>query len=208
VVAGACAAVALACGPKLRRLDEAPLLATPAFELKLVRYYENLPLHFTGEIAVVQCRSAATRDAPAGPTNDAGWQPLGRVTALGSKSAAEVVETARRDYEPIGAHGLAWKGTVLQLSFDGCGSFVTWDPTTLGADQIDPIPKPDYCAPVGAGDCRYHDFEGARRPTYTEIEATPDGAVAFVARSLAFRGVESLRVASADGGRTWQVTRR
>ena len=40
---------------------------------KLVRYYENLPLHYTGEVFRVQCASVHTADSPAHRTQEAGW---------------------------------------------------------------------------------------------------------------------------------------
>jgi hypothetical protein len=198
-------AAGAACGPRLRRLDDAPIHTSPTLRLRLVRYYENLPLHYTGEIYVVQCASDATRDAPAGATSDAGWVALGRGGAIGSERAADLVASQRERYHVLGARLLVWTGTVLKVSFDGCGSFATWDPTTLGADAILPAPKPDFCAPVGAGDCRYMDFEGDRAPRYEEIVATEGGAITFRISSKAFRRAAALRVSSEDGGTTWTV---
>jgi len=194
-----------ACGPSLQRLDEAPLFRTEALELKVVRYHERVFLHFDGEIGVVQCRSAATRDLPAGRTHDAGWAVLGRVAALGSKDAASVAADARKDYLALPGGVLAWKGVVLMLSGDGCRSFVTWDPTRQVPERIDPVPKPDYCAPKGTGDCRYHDFFGDRMPAYSGIEAVAGGRIAFVVRSSAFKGGGAIKVTSEDFGRTWQA---
>jgi hypothetical protein len=205
-VAVAAVAVALAAGGCSGewRLDETVFHDTPELQLKVVRYYENLPFHYSGEIYVVMCRSEATRDFPANETQDAGWRTLGRGGAIGTKRAGDVVQTIADRYRPDGAI-LVWLGTVFQVSFDACGHFATWDPTALPPGQIDPVEKPDYCAPEGSADCRYYDFQGERAPAYDEIHAGADGHVSFRVRSGSLRGVEALRVASDDFGRTWAV---
>jgi hypothetical protein len=57
----------------------------------------------------------------------------------------------------------------------------------LPAEMIDPVKKPDYT------------------PRFERIDIQPDGRVAFVARSAAFRPTGAVRVESADSGRTWAV---
>jgi hypothetical protein len=194
------------CGSSMKRLDDAQVYKGPYFELKIVRYYESLPLHFTGEISVVQCRSPKTSGMPAGRTNDEGWKALGRVGALGSRSAEELVERVRREYLPIGDRILLWTSIVLMISDDGCNSFSTWDPISLPAEMILPVEKPDYCAPKGPADCRYEGFRGDRQPTYSEVRAIPNGAVSFLVRSRAFKTNQAFHVSSPDFGRTWQVS--
>jgi hypothetical protein len=194
-----------ACRPSLRRLDEASMYEGTGLRLKVVRYHENLPLHFTGEIGVVQCASSGTQGLAAGRTNDPGWVALGRVSALGSGSASELLPRARADYLVVDEGTLVWKGTVLQVSYDGCASFAMWDPTTLPAERINPVAKPDYCAPRGTADCRYHDFMDDRTPDYTEIQVRPDGRIGFLARSRSFVP-PALRVTSEDSGKTWRIT--
>lgn len=194
------------CRPSMRRLDEALIHGGPKLRLKVVRYYENLPFHFSGEIGVVQCASSATRGIEAGRTNDSGWVPLGRVRALGSGSACELLPLARADYLVGHDRTLVWKGTVLQVSFDGCSAFATWDPTTLPQERIDPVEKPDYCAPKGSGDCRYYDFQGDRAPRYSEIRVTPGGTIDFRVASRSFTPAQTLRVTSEDSGATWRIS--
>jgi hypothetical protein len=199
------ACVAAGCGPKLRKLDEATLYAGPAFTLKVTRYYENLPLHYTGEIFVLTCSSDRTKTATAGPTNEAGWVMVDRGGAIGSKSASEVVERVRSDYRVIDDRILAWSRVLLSVSFDGCGSFQTWDPTTLPRDLIDPAPRPDWCAPKGTADCRYEDFQGDRLPRYVDVTASADGHVSFRMESKALKPGAAVQVSSGDFGRTWDV---
>lgn len=194
------------CSPSMKRLDDAQVYKGSHFELKVVRYYESLPLHFVGEIAVVQCRSEQTRGVPGGRTNDEGWKELGRIGALGSRSAEELVGRVRQEYLPIGDRVLLWTSIVLMISDDGCNSFSTWDPVSLPADVIIPVERPDYCAPKGLADCRYEDFRGDRRPVYSEVHAVPNGAVSFLVRSSAFKANHAFRVSSPDFGRTWHVS--
>jgi hypothetical protein len=199
------AAVLASCGGGTRKLDEAVFYDGPQFKLKLVRYYENLPFHYVGEVYRVQCGSAQTAQSPAHTTQDAGWVTIGNGGAIGSKSAVELVEGVRDAYRVLDERTLVWAGNGFQVSFDACGQFQSWYPTTLPAEMIDPVEKPDYCAPVGTADCRNHDFLGDRMPRFESIQVQPDGRVAFIARSAAFRPNGAVRVESADSGRSWSL---
>ena len=55
-----------------RKLDEMVFYEGPLFKLKLVRYYENLPPHYTGEVFRVQCASAKTANSPGHKMQDQG----------------------------------------------------------------------------------------------------------------------------------------
>ena len=200
-----CLWVASACSVSRHRLDEAVFHEGPDYSLKLVRWYEDYPLHFTGETAVVECRSPATLNEPAGQRNDAGWVVLGSIPALGSKSASELLPEARRRFLPVDEHILVWTGLTLNASWSGCRGFATWDPTTLPADLIDPAPRPDYCKPKGTADCKYEDFQGERMPDYSNVRASADGAVEFDVRSKGLRTGGPLHVASRDFGKTWEA---
>jgi hypothetical protein len=199
---GACA---WRCVPGTHRLDEVVFREGPGYRLKVVRYYENLPLHYSGEIYTVQCSSEATRDFEAHSTQDAGWRTLARGGAIGTTRASDVVPRLEGQYRAIDRSRLVWLGTVFQVSFDGCGHFASWDPTSLPPERIDPVPKPDYCAPKGDGDCRLFDFQGERAPRYDDIRVEEDGRVAFRVRTPALRGSGALRVTSSDFGRSWEV---
>jgi hypothetical protein len=198
------------CGWGVRRLDEHVFHDGPGYRLKVVRYYESLPLHYSGEIYSVQCQSPATRDLEAQPTQDAGWRTLERGGAIGTKQAAELLPRLEGRYLPIDEARLVWLSRLFQVTFDGCGSFASWDPTALPPEQIDPIEKPDHCAPRGTADCRTLDFDGDRAPRYEAVDVGKDGRIRFVARTPAFRRAAALRVTSSDFGRTWEVepTRR
>lgn len=194
-----------ACGGA-RKLDEVVFYQGPRFKLKLVRFYENLPLHYTGEVYRVQCASAGTAQSPAHATQEAGWVTIGNGGAIGSRSAAELVEQVRPNYRVIDQSTLVWTGNGLEVSFDACGSFRGWYPTTLSTEMISPVEKPDYCAPAGAADCRQYDFLGDRAPRFESIDVRPDGRVGFVARSASILPNGAVRIESTDSGRTWAVT--
>ena len=194
-----------ACSSRPRKLDETLFYDGPQFKLKLVRYYENLPFHYTGEVFRVQCASDRTADSPAHETQDAGWVMLGNGGAIGSKSAAELAEREGANYRIVDERTLAWLGNGVNVSYDACGAFRGWYPTALPAEMIDPVEKPDYCAPKGGADCRHYDFLGDRAPTFEQLDVRPDGRISFVARSKSIQPGGAVRVESPDSGRTWSV---
>ena len=193
------------CGGGTRKLDEAVFYDGPQFKLKLTRYYENLPLHYVGEVYRVHCASPATAWSPAHKTQDSGWVSIGNGGAIGSKSAAELVEPVRKSYEVIDDKTLVWTGNGFEVSFDACGHFRSWYPSRLSAEMIDPVEKPEWCAPAGTADCRNYDFFGDRHPKFEQIEVQPNGKVSFVVRTPALRPHGVLRVESEDSGRNWAV---
>ena len=199
-------AVLAGCTGSTRKLDEVVFYRGPEFRLKLVRYHENLPLHYVGEVYRVQCASDGTARSPAHKTQDAGWVTIGNGGAIGSTSAADMLRRVRHNYHMIDPSTLVWTGNGLEVSFDACGRFQKWYPTALPPELIDPVAKPEYCAPVGTADCRHYDFLGDRAPRFERLEVHPAGRIGFVARSPAIRPAGRVRVESADSGRTWTVT--
>ncbi len=193
------------CGGGTRKLDEAVFYEGPHFKLKLTRYFENLPLHYVGEVYRVHCGSAATAWSPAHKTQDSGWVSIGNGGAIGSRSAAELVEPVRKAYQVIDDRTLVWTGNGFEITFDACGRFQRWYPSHLPAEMIDPAEKPEWCAPAGTADCRNYDFMGERHPKFEQIRVDPDGRVSFVVRTPALRPNGVLRVESTDSGRTWDV---
>ena len=86
------------CAVSARKLDEAFIYEGPQFRVKLVRYYEDYPWHYTGETFKVQCASANTKDSPNLRTQEAGWVTVGNGGAIGSKNATELAERERHNY--------------------------------------------------------------------------------------------------------------
>lgn len=197
------------CSAGIEKLDEAVLHEGPEFRLKLVRYHENLPLHFVGEIARVQCASRATAGSKPHKTQDAGWVALGYGTRDGKTLSATLwAERERPNYRVFGPRTLAWVGNGVSVSFDACATFASWYPTALPVAWIDSAPRPEHCSPKGKTDCRYLDFEGARAPRYEDLRVTEQGEVAFTVRSSALKDGKQVRVASADFGRSWRIEPR
>ncbi|MEW6599440.1 MAG: hypothetical protein AB1499_00575 [Nitrospirota bacterium] len=195
-----------ACKPSTKKIDEVIFYNGPNYKLKLVRYHENLPFHYVGEVFRVLCSSAQTANSPEHKTQDRGWVTLGNGGAIGSKSADELVERERANYHVQDDLTLVTTGKVLRVSFNACGTFHNWDPTTLPANLIDPVEKPSYCAPAGTADCRYYDFEGDREPIYEDVQTSPEGKVSFKVSSKTFKDIKALIVNSSDFGKTWSYT--
>ena len=196
----------ISCGQSTHKLDEAILYEGPQFKLKVVRYYESLPFHFVGEVYSVQCGSAGTADSSGHTTQDPGWVTLASGAAIGSKSAAELIERERSHFRPIDDVTLVWLGAGLQVSFDACGEIRSWYPWELPSELIDPAEKPPYCKPTGNVDCSKDDFLGDREARFDEILVEPAaGTVSFVVRSKALKSGSGVRVTSADRGRTWTI---
>ncbi len=193
------------CGNPNQRLDEYVFYDGPQFRLKVVRFYRNVPFDQLGERAIVMCKSANTADFPATDPQDAGWRVLGSVHAQGSNNAREAAVGVKDNYEVFDEHTLIGKMTVLNISFDACGHFINWDPSRLPAAMIDPLEKPDSCAPNGPADCRYLDFEGNRTPRYEQIRVAGKGQVSFTVSSPAFRDVELLHIQTRNNGAVWHV---
>jgi hypothetical protein len=198
-------ALLVACGNPNQRLDEYVFYEGPQFSLKVVRFYRNIPFNQLGEQAVVMCKSRNTMEITARDQQDAGWRILGAEDARGSKSAKEAALTAKDSYDVFDDHTLIGKMAVFNISFDACGHFINWDPGRLPQAMIDPVEKPDSCAPDGPLDCRYIDFEGDRKPQYEQINVAGNGQVSFTARSPTFRGIELLRVQTGNNGAVWHV---
>jgi hypothetical protein len=188
-----------------RKLDEAVFYQGPGFTLKVVRFYRNLPFSYNGETFSVQCSSETTAGYGAGKFTEPGWRELSSGGAIGTKSADDVIEQVKDQYIIVNDSTLATPGLVFGVSFSGCTPFKSWNPTTLPPEMIDPVDKPDYCAPLGGADCRYYDYEGDRRPVYEDIRVRPEGRISFIVRTKAFKDVAGLMVSSDDAGETWKV---
>ena len=193
------------CGEPNERLDEHVFYNGPQINLKLVRYYRNIPFNYLGEHAVVMCQSANTREFQKQDPHDSGWRILGDAGDQKGKDARELTQDIKHQYQVIDDRILIATLQAINISFDACGSFVSWDPTRLPSHMIHAVDKPDSCAPQGPADCRYLDFEGERLPSYEQIDIRNDREVSFTVRSSAFRDVQALRVQSNDGGKHWQV---
>lgn len=200
------------CDKELRKLDEKVFLDTPDLKLKLVRYYENLPLHYSGAIYVTQCSSPNSTTLPASDTNEAGWRIIDRGAALDSNSAAEAVEKVRHRYTVIGDSTLYWSYIPLNISLDGCRTVITWSPVTLPSEMILPAALPEHCKQDKEKVCdRMYGpmwaFQAEGRvPHYFDVKATRTGMISFRMRSKAVKEGSTLFVTTSNNGKTWNVT--
>ncbi|OGI62385.1 MAG: hypothetical protein A2W18_10635 [Candidatus Muproteobacteria bacterium RBG_16_60_9] len=200
-----------ACSKELRKLDEAVFLETPELTLKLVRYYENLPFSYSGEIYVTQCSSPNSKKLPASDVNEPGWRVIDRGAALGSKSAPEVVDKVRNRYTVIGDGILYWSHVPLNISLDGCRTLITWSPVTLPAETIIPAALPEHCKHDKEAVCdRMYGSSWAfqaqgRLPRYFDVQATRQGKISFRMQSAAIKDGSILLVTSSNGGKSWDV---
>ena len=122
--------------PSARKLDEVVFYDGPHFKLKLVRYYENLPFSFVGEVFRVQALSAFTADIPGHRTQDPGWKTLGMGGATGSNNAQEILDRERHKYLIINDETLVWVDNGFNISFDSLRSSRSWSPTSLSDEFI------------------------------------------------------------------------
>lgn len=195
----------------MRKLDEAVFLDTPELTLKVVRYYENLPFSFSGEIYVTQCSSPNSKELPASVTNEAGWVVIDRGTALGSKSAMEVVDKVRNKYTVVGDGVLYWSYVPINISTDGCRTRISWSPATLPAEMIIPKALPEHCKHDKEKLCdRMYGpawpFEAAGSlPRYFDVHAARSGEISFRMQSTAIKEGIIMFVTSNDRGKSWNV---
>lgn len=193
-----------ACVPHTSRLDEVVFHDGSGYKLKIVRYYENLPLHYVGEVFRVMCQSPNTKRNRSHKFQDEGWRMLTNGGAIGTKSAADLIEIVNPRFKTITENILAYQSNiVLLVTFDACGSFREWNPQLLPSEWIAPPSKDQRCIKLTDGSCRYNLFEGDRFPAFDEIVATRNGHISFLVKSKAFLKANAYRVQSTDYGKTW-----
>lgn len=193
---------------RFERLDEKVFYDGPEFKLKLVRYYESLFLHFSGEVYSVQCQSAATMNMKSrSKREDDGWRMITTGAALGSTSAQEIIDTVGGNYLVVDEQTFVELRNGLSVTFDACGSIQGWYPTELPIELIDQVEKPDHCAPKGTGDCRHYDFMGDRAAHIDAVTIDGSGHISFVVQSKAFKDQAAFLISSVDFGRSWHHER-
>lgn len=57
------------------------------------------------------------------------------------------------------------------MSFDACGRFQGWHPSSLPEDLFVAVDKPDFCAPKGTVTCPNYEFLNGGEPRFDEIQA-------------------------------------
>lgn len=199
-----------ACGSNLRKLDEVVLYEGTNLRLSLTRYFEDVPLHWTGEIYVVHCASNETKSFHSNELpGKSGATIVQRSGALGSKSAVEVANRVREQYKVIDDKVLInADGGLFKVSFNACGDFKSWNGWNLPVDAINLVPQSSCSSKEKSlNSCPWMNFEGAAKIKFSEI--TVDSSlkkVSFRASSSAFKNGKDLIVSFENGGKNWIET--
>lgn len=215
------------------RIDERVFYQGRGLELKVVTAFENLPLHFTGNVYRVQCRSTKTANFAPTKFSDPGWQsyvPLyNGFQALGYRSDSKhdierLVEVARVGYHITDELTLMVEsGTGVAVSFGGCASFAVWNYDLVDESLlIETSPEFEKCQAnlqesqqwphiqqlikrhgSIARACQYSKFEGVNKPHFGNFSASQTGAARFEISSSAFLAHPNYSVSTADFGKNW-----
>ena len=193
------------CSSSTKKLDETIFFDGSGFKLKLVRYYEDYPWHFSGEISVIHCATDQTRSIRTySRTQENGWSEVERIRALGSKSSAEVLNLAQLEPRVIDEKTLMIIGANRFLAtFDGCRTFINWH--AWREELLNQQSKPEYCQHDTTKLCPgVTPFEGDRQLQFSNLRFDPrSGSISFLVKSKAFKDGGSFAVSSKDRGKTW-----
>jgi hypothetical protein len=193
------------CSSSTKKLDEMVFFDGSGFKLKLVRYYEDYPWHFSGEISVIHCATDQTRSIRThSRTQENGWVEVERIRALGSKSSAEVLERAQLKPRVIDEKTLMIIGANRFLgTFDGCQKFISWHASQ--EELLIQQSKPEHCQHDTTQLCPgVTPFEGDRQLRFSNLRFDPQsGNISFLVKSTAFKDGASFTVSSRDRGRSW-----
>jgi hypothetical protein len=196
------------CFSSTRKLDETIFFVGSGFKLKLVRYYDDIPLHYSGEISVIHCATDQTRSIRAHTrTQEDGWMKVEHVGGvLGSKSSAEILERVQLKPRVIDEQTLTIIGDNRFLAtFDGCRTFINWNVRQLPDELITQQPRPEHCKYLATDICPgVTTFEGDRLLQFSNVRIdTQSGYISFLVKSKAFKDGVNIAVSSRDRGRTW-----
>jgi hypothetical protein len=188
------AVLALASCDSIRELDQAQIYKGPKFELVLVRFYKNYPLHFSGATFNVQCKSVNTLNSKAHDERRAGWAVVGGNSALDSESALQLLEEQRKNYIVVDDDIVVrLSPDSFAVSFDACGSSNVWNVSSLPAEFL-------------AKSVQSH--VGYVPTSYDNIKVSANGQIQFTALSAKFADSKVIEVESTDFGDTWRVRQR
>jgi hypothetical protein len=188
------AVLALTSCNSIRELDQAQIYKGPKFELVLVRFYKNYPLHFSGVTFNVQCKSVNTLNSKAHYEQRAGWAVVGGSSALDSESALQLLEEQRKNYIVVDDDIVVrLSPDSFAVSFDACGSSNGWNVSSLPAEFL-------------AKSVQSH--VGYVPTSYDNIQVSANGQIQFTALSAKFADSKVIEVESTDFGDTWRVRQR
>lgn len=220
----------IACGFYLRKkltvyrelLGEVSFYNDGTVELKVVKIFENLPLHYVGPHWSVACKSPKTAHFSEWKYDliDAGWNRAPYSNYLIEMSNSDgsveaVAEKAKKAYYFQNNVLIVLSGTGVYFSLDQCNSFVGWDVLRNLPKEIVVGSTPEFekCErdredaakknfPPAYGDCAYFKFAGSNQPSFDEI-VSENGKISFRMSARALE--EAVKIESLDSGKTWQV---
>jgi hypothetical protein len=217
-----------------RVLDEMIFYEGSGLKLKVVTVYENVPLHFTGNTFRIQCQSDKTKAFVATQYSEKGWQHYLPIyvgfenlgyTSESEMSVDELARVAREGYRVTDHETLIVQtGNGLFITWNGCLSFRDWNFNELPRDLlIESTPEYEECRKkteanlewphvqkrietYGSAEaaCQIAKFQGAGRPTISQLEATSDGAASATISSSAFKKSADGQIRTLDFGKTWR----
>jgi len=206
------------------KLDEATFYKDKHMELKIVRYQENIFLHYNGPVFRVACKSENTRSQSWHKVQETNWtqvySPL-ELSNLGwDPSLDTLIKAARLGYQVDDVDTLIYRtsGASVTVSWDGCGTFKSWSPKKIPDELVNQEPylrcleesraKEEIGALVkgwGESNCKSENFYSENLPTISDIEATRDGHASFIVTSKAFLLGKSYQITTSNYGTTWEV---
>lgn len=199
-----------ACGSSVRKLDEVAMYDGPNLRLSLTRYFEDVPLHWAGEIYVVHCTSNETKSFHSNESpGKSGSTIVERGGALGSKSAVEVANRVREQYKVIDDKVLINASSgIFKISFNACGDFKIWNGWYLPEGTINLVPQSSCSGKEKSlNPCPWMNFEGVAKIKFSEIKVDSSlKKVQFRASSKAFKNGKDLIVSFENGGKSWIET--
>lgn len=215
------------------RLDEKTFYTGHGLELKVITYFENLPLHFTGNIYRVLCKSEKTKDFPETKYNDAGYQSYVPIyngllelgyTPHDKMNINKLAEAAKPGYV-VADDGtvIVESGTDIFITWDGCASFTRWSLASLpDSHLIESSPEFQSCMERYDKEahwphiqqeikthgsisraCKASKFTGVHKPKFSNLNASRNGAASARVESSAIEKQGSLQIKTTDFGKTW-----
>jgi hypothetical protein len=208
-----------------RKIAEATFYKDRFVELKVVLRFENLPLHYQGEVTSVACRSSGTRGFPPWKRDfvEAGWNiaplaPMRFGSGTLTKSIGEWARAAKDAYRVTDQMTVVIpRYTDLWITWNGCLSFVRWD---VKADfpqdsVVDTNPAYEACLAMFAkqkaqgtpmaGDCYYSRWSRNDPLEFSGVVAKRNGSASFRVRSNAFRSDQAYTVSTDTFGKEWRT---
>ncbi len=204
------------------KVGEVSFYNRESVELKLVRIFENLPLHFVGNTHQVLCKSPRTLGASGHPKYfiEAGWKQIPTSTLIFDRTEKDgalesLAERAKKVYFFQNKALVILTETGIYFSVDQCSSIMNWDTLRNLSKEIKVTPTPEYekCLKqreentkkglANYGTCDYFNFSYPNQPIFDEI-VVETGKISFRMTAKALKS--PLKIVSMDSGKTWQTS--